>query len=167
MSPRTDSYLSLCLEQATKSPLHYRHGSIVVRGGKVIGHGYNDYRLGFNGGALKTGRLASIRNGPAITELKQRRQKKKGPGTRPDASLTSHAAAGPFVPFETSAIAGGGGGGHMANTPLSMHSEMMAIQSALASPGPGALGAVVAETVLQTTGSWWTAGTVMRPQSVR
>jgi hypothetical protein len=33
--------------------------------------------------------------------------------------------------------------------------------------GPGALGAVVAETVLQTTGSWWTAGTVMRPQSVR
>lgn len=43
---KTDNYLTLCLEQAAKSPLHYRHGCIVVRGGKVIGQGYNDYRPG-------------------------------------------------------------------------------------------------------------------------
>jgi hypothetical protein len=34
---KTDSYLTLCLEQAAKSALHYRHGCIIVRGGKVIG----------------------------------------------------------------------------------------------------------------------------------
>ncbi|KAL9059675.1 MAG: hypothetical protein Q9206_001378 [Seirophora lacunosa] len=56
---RNDVYLSLCLEQASLSPLHYRHGCIVVRGGKVIGKGYNDYRSGFNGGARSTGRLSS------------------------------------------------------------------------------------------------------------
>ncbi|KAL9017485.1 MAG: hypothetical protein Q9185_005198 [Variospora sp. 1 TL-2023] len=56
---RNDVYLSLCLEQASLSPLHYRHGCIVVRGGKVIGKGYNDYRSGFNGGVQITGRLSS------------------------------------------------------------------------------------------------------------
>ena len=43
---KTDNYLSLCLDQAAKSPLHYRHGSIIVRGGKIIGQGFNDYRPG-------------------------------------------------------------------------------------------------------------------------
>ena len=46
---RNDTYLSLCLEQASLSSLHYRHGCIIVRGGKFIGKGYNDYRSGFNG----------------------------------------------------------------------------------------------------------------------
>ena len=50
---KTDHYLNLCLEQAAMSPLRYRHGAIIVRGGKVIGQGYNDYRSGFDGGALK------------------------------------------------------------------------------------------------------------------
>jgi len=70
---KTDNYLTLCLEQAAKSPLHYRHGSIIVRGGKVIGQGYNDYRPGFNGGALKHGRIANgAMNGPAIADLKEK-----------------------------------------------------------------------------------------------
>jgi hypothetical protein len=33
---KTDNYLDLCLDQAAKSPLRYRHGA-VVHGGKVIG----------------------------------------------------------------------------------------------------------------------------------
>ena len=116
---KTDNYLTLCLEQATKSPLHYRHGCIVVRGGKVIGQGHNDYRPGFDGGALKHGRVASSAlNGPALADmkakLKQRKAKKLSPKEKEAA-------------FERL----GNGGGPQTNTPLSMHSEMMAIHSAL------------------------------------
>lgn len=106
MSTRNDLYLSLCLEQASKSPLHYRHGCIIVRGGKVLGSGFNDFRAGFDGGALKTGQICN---------RKKQRQR---------SSATSS-----FVPFEAT------GAGTGSNTPLSMHSEMMAIQTALsASP---------------------------------
>ncbi|KAF1947676.1 hypothetical protein EJ02DRAFT_449150 [Clathrospora elynae] len=79
---KTDNYLNLCFEQAAKSILRYRHRAIIVRGGKIIGQGYNDYcqptraynyRSGFNGGALKTGRLPlRSLNGPAISELKKK-----------------------------------------------------------------------------------------------
>lgn len=109
MSARSDLYLSLCLEQANKSPLHYRHGCVVVRGGKVIGAGFNDFRSGFDGGALKTGQFGN----------RKKRQQKPG---KTDLALNS----GDFVAFETS-----GGEAHV-NTSLSMHSEMMAIQAALA-----------------------------------
>ncbi|QIW95187.1 hypothetical protein AMS68_000705 [Peltaster fructicola] len=99
---KSDQYLTLCLEQAHKSPLHYRHGCIIVRGGKVIGQGFNDYRPGFNGGALKHGRIAkSALTGPAMSELKEKLKKRESK---------------PFTPIPCS------------NVPLSMHSEMMAIQ---------------------------------------
>ena len=116
---KTDNYLTLCLEQATKSPLHYRHGCIVVRGGKVIGQGHNDYRPGFDGGALKHGRVAnSALNGPALADMKARLKQRK---------------ANKLSPKEKEAVFErlGNGGGPQANTPLSMHSEMMAIHSAL------------------------------------
>ncbi|CAK7200551.1 hypothetical protein SEUCBS139899_003248 [Sporothrix eucalyptigena] len=58
-STKSDNYLNLCLEQASLSPLTFRHGSVIVKGGKVIGAGFNDYRPGFNGGTLKTGALNS------------------------------------------------------------------------------------------------------------
>jgi len=119
---KTDNYLTLCLEQAAKSPLHYRHGCIVVRGGKVIGQGYNDYRPGFNGGALKHGRIANgSLDGPAMAELKDKLKKQKD---RPKQQQQDEST---FTPFE-----GISGGGHNANAPLSMHSEMMALHSALA-----------------------------------
>jgi len=119
MSPRNDNILSLCLAQAELSPLHYRHGAVVIRGGKVIGQGFNTYRPGFDGGALKTGILKSA---PALRELEERLKKTKTKGGfKPDYQQDSST----FTPFETS------GSGHNANTPLSMHSEMMAIQSAL------------------------------------
>ncbi|KAK5715121.1 hypothetical protein LTR15_010537 [Elasticomyces elasticus] len=117
---KTDNYLTLCLEQAAKSPLHYRHGCIVVRGGKVIGQGYNDYRPGYDGGALKHGRIANhTLDGPAMAEMKEKMKKQKEKPKQQQQPGKS------FVPFE------GTGGGHQANVPLSMHSEMMAIHSAL------------------------------------
>lgn len=120
MSPRNEQYLSLCLTQANLSPLHYRHGCIIVRGGKVIGQGYNAYRPGFDGGALKTGVLpASALDGPAIAELKMRLKSKSKSKHKPDCNVPSDT----FTPFETV--------GRQTAGPLSMHSEMMAIQSAL------------------------------------
>ncbi|KAF1828416.1 hypothetical protein BDW02DRAFT_240380 [Decorospora gaudefroyi] len=118
---KTDNYLNLCLEQATNSPLRYRHGAIVVRGGKVIGQGYNDYRSGFDGGALKTGHLPlRSLNGSAVDELKKKHKLKR------DLAEPYGETSKTFTPFEIM-----GGGGKVANTPLSMHSEMMAIHSAL------------------------------------
>ena len=77
MSPRTDSYLSLCLEQASKSSqMQHRHGCIIVRGGKVIGRGYNDHRSGYDGGqTLRTGALASSpTSDTAKTALKDKKR---------------------------------------------------------------------------------------------
>lgn len=71
MSPRNDTYLTLCLAQAGLSPLHYHHGSIIVRGGKVLGQGFNSYRPSFDGSALKTGILpSSPHDVPVIADLK-------------------------------------------------------------------------------------------------
>jgi hypothetical protein len=113
MSPRQDTYLSLCLEQAVQSPLHYRHGCITVRGGKVIGKGYNHYRPGFNSGAFKNGRLASTN---ILAESKQKKKKHKSKHIQPSPKRAN-----------TTSFSGGSHG----NNPLSMHSEMMAIRSAL------------------------------------
>jgi deoxycytidylate deaminase len=125
---KTNNYLALCLEQAAQSPLYYRHGAIIVRGGKVIGKGYNDYRSGFDGGALKTGQIAQgVYDGPAIAELKHK-MKNKSKSKSMDKTTSNDHAVDSFVPFESM-----NGGGHHANTPLSMHSEMMAIHSALSS----------------------------------
>jgi deoxycytidylate deaminase len=118
---KTDMYLNLCLEQAANSPLRYHHGAIIVRGGKVIGKGYNDHRSGFDGGALKTGRLPlRSLDSPAIVELKMKHKLKRGLARLQDEMNKT------LTPFENM-----GGGGKLANTPLSMHSEMMAIHSAL------------------------------------
>jgi deoxycytidylate deaminase len=123
MSLRADSYLSLCLEQADMSPLHYRHGCIIVRGGKVIGQGYNTYRPGFDGGALKHGNMVGSLNGLSVAEFKQhlRQRKKPNSKSKPENQRSNRT----FTPFE------GPIGGHHLNAPLSLHSEMMAIQSAL------------------------------------
>ncbi|RYP55363.1 hypothetical protein DL768_000118 [Monosporascus sp. mg162] len=106
---KTDNYLNLCLEQAELSPLGHRHGCIVVKGGKVIGKGFNDYRPGFDGGALKTGVLPSKSFALDKQELKSKTKKD-------------------FKHFE--AIFSGARPGRPV---LSMHSEMMAINSALSS----------------------------------
>ncbi|RYP02938.1 hypothetical protein DL764_005515 [Monosporascus ibericus] len=106
---KTDNYLNLCLEQAELSPLGHRHGCIVVKGGKVIGKGFNDYRPGFDGGALKTGVLPSKSFPLDKQELKSKTKKD-------------------FKHFEAVFT-----GARPGRPVLSMHSEMMAINSALSS----------------------------------
>ncbi|KAK9771781.1 putative CMP/dCMP-type deaminase domain-containing protein [Seiridium cardinale] len=113
---KTDNYKNLCLEQALLSPLKYRHGCIVVKGGKIIGRGFNDYRPGYDGGALKTGQLPTA-SFPRVS-------------IHAAGSLKSQPQSASFVAFES---VSGMGGGRLANTPLTMHSEMMAINSAVAS----------------------------------
>ena len=149
MSPRTDSYLSLCLEQASKSSLHYRHGCIVVRGGKVIGQGYNDRRPGFSGcGTLKSGRLANgASNSPALMALKLSNSKSKSK------SKQSYQGEGTvsmdLASTDTSELGVVG----LANSPLSMHSEMMAIQSALSlSSNTASYGSARSSALLQKPG---------------
>ena len=75
----------------------------------MIGKGYNHYRQGFDGGALKSGRA----HVPA--QLKP----KKKPNSKNIQHSQKHITAASYD------------GGHLANSPLSMHSEMMAIRSAL------------------------------------
>ncbi|KAF1968829.1 hypothetical protein BU23DRAFT_540574 [Bimuria novae-zelandiae CBS 107.79] len=117
---KTDNYINLCLDQAALSPLRYRHGCIIVSGGKVIGQGFNDHRAGFSGGALKTGSLpARSLDTAGLAELKKKHKLKRDLKDPNEHSTTT------FTPFEAM------GGGQLANTPLSMHSEMMAIHSAL------------------------------------
>ncbi|KAK4182369.1 hypothetical protein QBC35DRAFT_468145 [Podospora australis] len=111
---KNDKYLNLCLEQAALSPLHFRHGAIVVKGGKVIGKGFNDYRSGYDGGtALKTGRDSIRRSATFVDAAMDHKDCRSKKST--------------FTPFEAMS------GGNFTNACLSMHSEMMAINSALSS----------------------------------
>ena len=130
---RNDTYLSLCLDQASQSSLHYRHGCIIVRGGKVIGKGFNAYRSGYNGGALTTGQMKSADgvSNPAIQALKAKCKKVRGRAiAKHQRGLNGPRKPGSNnIPFEDQVA--GSGGGCQANKPLSMHSEMMAIHSAL------------------------------------
>ena len=130
---RNDTYLSLCLEQASLSSLHYRHGCIIVRGGKVIGKGFNGYRSGYHGGALTTGQLSSgsAVKSPAIQALKGKCKKAHArTAVEHRRSLSNpRKPTKTYVAFENQVE--GSGGGCLANTLLSMHSEMMAIHSAL------------------------------------
>lgn len=114
---KSDLYLNLCLEQAALSPLNYRHGCVVVKGGKVIGQGYNDHRPGYDGGSvLKTGALSKTACPMEVHK----------PG-EPDPPMSKNSCR----PIES--LAALRGGGHHANSRLSMHSEMMAVNSALTS----------------------------------
>lgn len=46
-------YMSLACDQATKSPVLYKHGCIAVASGKIIARGYNNYRTYSNDGLIK------------------------------------------------------------------------------------------------------------------
>lgn len=114
---KSDQYLNLCLEQAAQSTLQYRHGCIVVKGGKVIGQGFNDCRPGYDGGSvLKTGVLPKS----AVSSFDDDPDKPGLPRSK-----------GNFKTVES--VIGNCGGGHHANVRLTMHSEIMAINSALSS----------------------------------
>lgn len=125
MSTRNDNYLSLCLAQAELSHLHYRHGSIIVRGGKIIGQGFNSYRPGHVGGTVKTGVLSLTSSDRA--EMAKRNKPSKVQTKRKHKSPLDkyHQDVNELTTFEMAGM------GHGSNQPLSIHSEVMAIVSAL------------------------------------
>lgn len=101
--------------------MYHSHGAIVVvRGGKVIGQGFNEARSGFDGGALKTG---SIAGGPL--KLKGTTEGRLLDILDGDFDTTKGVSHKSHFPFENV------GGGNNINAPLTMHSEMMAILSTL------------------------------------
>lgn len=96
-----------------------------MHGGKVIGQGYNDYRSGFSGGALKTDRLPLRNQGaPSVATLTKRPELKFKFGLEDEEQLTAKT----FTPSEHLT-----GGGNLTKTPLSMHPEIMAIHFAQSS----------------------------------
>ncbi|KAL4264022.1 Cytidine deaminase-like protein [Pleurotus pulmonarius] len=44
MANKSQFYLSMCVEAASKSPMNFNLGSIIVKGGKVLSSGYNHQR---------------------------------------------------------------------------------------------------------------------------
>ncbi|KAI4127100.1 MAG: hypothetical protein LQ338_003386 [Usnochroma carphineum] len=128
---RNDTYLSLCLEQASLSPLHYRHGCVVVRGGKVIGKGYNDYNSGYNGGARSTGSLNSALASRSIAFLKNAKPDHPPRTKLPEKSSIHNRSAKVKVASNGRNREAGTHRASMATTSFSMHAEMMAIHSAL------------------------------------
>ena len=132
-----------------------------MRGGKVIGKGYNDYKPRFNGGGtLKTGRFgASASASSAIVALKQKTKSK-------DKQIVEDSK-----PLEYNLGTLGNnelGGGCLANSPLSMHSEMMAIQSALSRSGnTTAHGSARSSQLMQKPGSYKLSGRGKRQLHLR
>ncbi|KAI0830324.1 hypothetical protein BC628DRAFT_1313925 [Trametes gibbosa] len=51
---KTQFYLSQCAEAASKSPMCFTLGAVMVKGGKVISSGYNHHRPHYDGAELRT-----------------------------------------------------------------------------------------------------------------
>lgn len=51
---KTDFYLSRCLEAASKSPMTFTLGAILVKGGKVVSTGWNHCRTNYDGNDVQT-----------------------------------------------------------------------------------------------------------------
>lgn len=49
---KTQYYLSQCAEAATKSPMCFTLGAVMVKGGKIISTGYNHDRTHYDGNDL-------------------------------------------------------------------------------------------------------------------
>ena len=57
---KSQFYLSECAEVASKSPMCFKLGAIMVKGGKVISTGYNHHRPNYDGGELGTQGLRKV-----------------------------------------------------------------------------------------------------------
>jgi hypothetical protein len=51
---KTQFYLSQCADAASKSPMCFTLGAVLVKGGKVISSGYNHHRPHYDGGDVRT-----------------------------------------------------------------------------------------------------------------
>lgn len=59
---KSQYYLSQCAEAASKSPMCFTLGAVMVKGGKVISTGYNHHRPHYDGGELGTHGLRKVSN---------------------------------------------------------------------------------------------------------
>lgn len=100
------TYLGHCLNLAERSPLRNRHGCIVVKGGKIIGEGFNNHTLA--GGAVKSGNSGNKHESLSTTSMEH----------------SSGRGEGTFQAYEETS-------GGYTNTPLTVHSEMAAIMNVL------------------------------------
>ncbi|KAG8736879.1 hypothetical protein FRC10_008792 [Ceratobasidium sp. 414] len=55
-SPKSQYYLNQCIQAAEKSTMSFTLGAILVKGGKVIAHGYNHQRTNYDGSCKQPGR---------------------------------------------------------------------------------------------------------------
>lgn len=51
---KTQYYLSQCADAASKSPMMFTLGAVMVKGGKIISSGYNHHRTHYDGGESTT-----------------------------------------------------------------------------------------------------------------
>ena len=51
---KTQFYLSQCAEAASKSPMCFTLGAVMVKGGKIISSGYNHHRPHYDGAEVRT-----------------------------------------------------------------------------------------------------------------
>ncbi|CCM05927.1 uncharacterized protein FIBRA_08165 [Fibroporia radiculosa] len=51
---KTQFYLSQCAEAASKSPMCFTLGAVIVKGGKVISSGHNHHRPHYDGSEVRT-----------------------------------------------------------------------------------------------------------------
>ena len=58
---KTQFYLSQCADAATKSPMIFTLGAVLVKGGKVISTGYNHHRTHYDGLELCTHGARKVR----------------------------------------------------------------------------------------------------------
>ncbi|KAK7055525.1 CMP/dCMP-type deaminase domain-containing protein [Favolaschia claudopus] len=87
MSMKSQFYLSLCADAASKSTMYYQLGSVIVKGGKVISTGFNHQRPNYceprNGRPMSMhAEMASIFNAtrgaaPALKQQQQQQQQQR------------------------------------------------------------------------------------------
>lgn len=63
---KSQYYLSQCVEAASKSPMCFTLGAVMVKGGKVISSGYNHHRTHYDGGELGTHGHRKVRHRSAL-----------------------------------------------------------------------------------------------------
>ena len=59
---KSQFYLSECVQIASKSPMYFTLGAIMVKGGKIISRGYNHYRPHYDGGEIATHGFRKVSN---------------------------------------------------------------------------------------------------------
>lgn len=109
---KTQFYLSQCAEAASKSPMCFTLGAVLVKGGKVISSGYNHHRPHYDGSEVRTqghrkpvsmhAEMHAIFSltgmSPSFRKQVQGMERRVPQGTRPTATPPEHRTKGPRLP---------------------------------------------------------------------